>query len=42
MTKYLVAFGLILLLTLLSFGGKKPEPDPIMPDVTARGRALYE
>jgi hypothetical protein len=43
MTKRLVAFGLILFLTSLSFGGKeKPEPDPIMPDVTARGRALYE
>jgi len=43
MTKRLVAISLVLFLTSLSFGGKeKPEPDPIMPDVTARGRALYE
>src|SRR6266576_7192086 len=43
MTKRLVAVGLVLFLTSLSFSGKKkPEKDPIMPDVTARGRALYE
>jgi hypothetical protein len=43
MAKRLVAVGLILLLASVSFAGKKkPEADPIMPDVTARGRALYE
>jgi hypothetical protein len=42
-TKRLVAVGLILLLSSVSFAGKKKaEADPIMPDVTARGRALYE
>jgi len=34
---------LVLFLISVSFGGKKkPQPDPVMPDVTARGRALYE
>src|SRR5215475_6527212 len=33
---------LVLFLVSGSFGKKKPEPDPILPDVTARGRALYE
>jgi hypothetical protein len=43
MVRRAVAFGLILLLTAASLAGKKkPEADPIMPDVTARGRALYE
>jgi len=43
MPKLSVAVWLILLLASISFAGKKkPEPDPIMPDVTARGRALYE
>ena len=43
MTQRLVAVSLFLFLSSLSFGGKKKqEPDPIMPDVTARGRALYE
>jgi len=33
----------ILFLSSICFAGKKkPEADPIMPDVTARGRALYE
>jgi hypothetical protein len=43
MPKRLVTASLILFLTCISFAGKKkPEPDPVMPDVTARGRALYE
>src|SRR5260370_3401181 len=43
MPKWLFTVGLVLLITSISFAGKKkPEPDPIMPDVTARGRALYE
>jgi hypothetical protein len=41
--KRFVAFGLVLFLTSSSFAGKKkPEADPVMADVTARGRALYE
>jgi hypothetical protein len=43
MPKRLVTAILILFLTCISFAGKKkPEPDPVMPDVTGRGRALYE
>lgn len=43
MAKRLIAVCLILFLSSVSFAGKKkPEADPIMPDVTARGRALYE
>lgn len=43
MPKRLVTASLILFLTCISFAGKKkPEPDPVMSDVTARGRALYE
>jgi hypothetical protein len=43
MPKRLVTVSLILFLTCTSFAGKKkPEPDPVMPDVTGRGRALYE
>ena len=43
MRKRLVAVVmLVLFLVSGSFGKKKPEPDPILPDVTARGRALYE
>jgi hypothetical protein len=43
MPKRLVTASLILFLTCVSFAGKKkPERDPVMPDVTARGRALYE
>ena len=42
-SKRLVAVSLALFLTSIPLAGKKkPEPDPIMPDVTARGRALYE
>jgi hypothetical protein len=43
MPKRLVTVSLVLFLASISFAGKKkPEPDPVMPDVTARGRALYE
>ncbi len=43
MAKRTVAISLILLLAAVSFAAKKKaEADPIMPDVTARGRALYE
>jgi hypothetical protein len=43
MPKRIVTASLILFFTCISFAGKKkPEPDPVMPDVTARGRALYE
>jgi hypothetical protein len=43
MSKRLVTICLILFLASISIAGKKkPEPDPVMPDVTARGRALYE
>jgi hypothetical protein len=43
MQKRVVTVSLFLFLTSISFAGKKkPEPDPVMPDVTARGRALYE
>ena len=43
MAKRLLTLGLLLLLTSVCFAGKKKaQPDPIMPDVTARGRALYE
>src|SRR5947209_3740812 len=41
MTKRIVV--LILISTCLSFAGeKKSKTDPVMSDVTARGRALYE
>ena len=42
--KRIVPVGLLLLsLTSISITQKREsEPDPIMPDVTARGRALYE
>jgi hypothetical protein len=43
MPKWLFTVGLVLFFTSIAFAGKKkPEPDPVMPDVTARGRALYE
>jgi hypothetical protein len=44
MSKRLVTFSLVLFLFLVSVSvaGKKKEADPIMADVTARGRALYE
>src|SRR5260370_10383786 len=43
MPKRLTAVGLVLFFASISFAGKKkPEADPVMPDVTARGRALYE
>jgi len=43
MPKRLAIVSLVLILSSLSFAGKKkPESDPVMPDVTARGRALYE
>lgn len=44
MPKRLVAVSLALFLTSISFAGKKGdlEANPVMPDVTARGRALYE
>jgi hypothetical protein len=41
MPKRLVAVSLILLLSSISFAGKKAA-DPVMPEVTARGRALFE
>lgn len=41
--KRLVAVSLVFLLASVSLAGKKkPDPDPVMPDVTARGRALCE
>jgi hypothetical protein len=42
MGKRLVTVGLMLLASLCFAGKKKPDADPIMPEVTARGRALYE
>jgi hypothetical protein len=43
MPKRLTAVGLVLFFASISFAGKKkPETDPVMPDVTARGRALFE
>src|SRR5258708_36742972 len=43
MPKWPFTVGLVLFLTCISFAGKKkPEHDPVMLDVTARGRALYE
>jgi hypothetical protein len=43
MAKRLVVVGLILFLTAASSAGKKKQAaDPVMPDVTARGRVLYE
>jgi hypothetical protein len=44
MLKRIVAVGFVLFLALALFAGKKWEldPDAVMPDVTARGRALYE
>jgi len=43
MSKRLVTISLILFLASISLAAKrKAEPDPVMPDVTARGRALYE
>lgn len=37
----LIAVSLILFLTTISFAGKKIA-DPVLPEVTARGRALFE
>jgi hypothetical protein len=43
MPKRFVTVGLVFFLASISLAGKKkPEPNPVMPDVTARGRALYE
>jgi hypothetical protein len=43
MLKRLVAVILVLFVTSISVTGKKkPDADPIMPDITARGRALFE
>lgn len=44
MPRRLFTISLVLFIASISFAGKKkPEPDsPVMPDVTARGRALYE
>src|SRR5580704_9118764 len=43
MLKRLVPATLVLILASNSFAEKKKfDPNPIMPDVTARGRALYE
>ena len=44
MLKRLAVISIVLFLALASFAKKKEElePDPVMPDVTARGRALYE
>jgi hypothetical protein len=44
MPKRLVGLSLILFFSFVSFAQKKGElePNPVMPDVTVRGRALYE
>jgi hypothetical protein len=43
MPKRLFAVSLVLFLASISFAGKKkPELEPVMADVTDRGRALYE
>jgi hypothetical protein len=43
MPKRFVAISIVLFLASISFAGKKKsEAVPIMPDVTARGRALFE
>jgi hypothetical protein len=42
MSKRLVVISLVMVLISISFAGKKKPADPIMPDVTARGLALYE
>lgn len=43
MPKRIVAISLFLMLASIAFGGKKKsEPGPLFPDVTARGRALFE
>jgi hypothetical protein len=43
MPRRLVAIILVLFLASISVSGKKkPDADPVMPDVTARGRALFE
>jgi hypothetical protein len=42
MRKCLAVVGLFILITSSSFAGKKKPADPVMPDVTARGLALYE
>jgi hypothetical protein len=44
MPKRLVGVSFVLFLTFVSFAKKKGklDPDPVMPDITARGRALYE
>jgi hypothetical protein len=43
MRNRLVTISLVLFFVSISLAGKKKsEPDPIFPDVTARGRALYE
>jgi hypothetical protein len=43
MPKKIYAVSVVLLLTTVLFAGKKKsETDPIMADVTARGRALFE
>jgi len=43
MRKYSITLCLVLFLTSIFFAQeKKPAADPIFPDVTARGRALYE
>jgi hypothetical protein len=43
MQRRLVAIILVLFLASISVSGKKkPDADPVMPDVTARGRALFE
>src|SRR5579871_1201547 len=41
--KYFLSFGLVLCIpSVVLAGKKKTESNPIMPEVTARGRALYE
>jgi hypothetical protein len=43
MSKRLVAVSFIVFLASISLAGKKkPELDPVMPDVTDRGRVLFE
>ena len=43
MSKSFFIVGLVLCLMSICFAGKKkPQADPIMPEVTARGRMLYE
>lgn len=39
---FTVSLLVLLVISVSLAGQKKSQPDPVMPDVTARGRALYE